>query len=192
MNKTLCILLLGNALISASANAADYPQRKAGLWRMTMTSEQIGGQGITAEHCVDSKTDKAMQAASMQGPDADCGEQTTKKTADGWSYRVVCKFQQSTATTEGTINGDFVSRYELNNLTRFEPALMGVGEEKMRMTANYKGDCPADMKAGDIRMNGMTMNIADKGKPQLQIEGLPDMKPEDRRKMVEELQKKIQ
>jgi hypothetical protein len=192
MKNPVCILLLGSVLISASVNASDYPQRKAGLWRMTMMSEQIGGQGITAEHCVDSKTDKAMQASSMQGPDVECGEQTTKKTADGWSYRVVCKFQQSTATTDGTITGDFVTRYELNNVTRFEPALMGVTEEKMRMTADYQGACPADMKPGDIRMNGMTMNIADKGKPQLQIEGLPDMKPEEMRKMVEELQKKMQ
>lgn len=191
MRNLFSVLVVGSVLIGASANAADYPQRKSGLWRMTMTSAQIGGQGITAEHCIDNKTDKAMQRSSMQGPDAECGEQTTKKTADGWSYHVVCKFQQSTATTHGTLSGDFDTHYEMNNVTHFVPALMGVSEEKMRMTADYKGACPADMKAGDMRINGMTMNIADQGKPQLQIEGLPDMKPEDMRKMVEALQKKI-
>lgn len=187
-----CVLFSSVAMYTATAEAANYPQRKPGLWRITMNSAQIGGQGITTEQCIDAQTDARMQASSMQGPDAKCNEQSTKKTADGWTYRVVCQMDQSTATTEGTITGDYANRYEINNVTRFVPAFNGMTEEKMIMTADYKGACPADLKPGDMRMNGMVVNISDINNPRIQINGMPDMKPEQMRKMVEELQKKMQ
>lgn len=192
-------LLIGGVLCSsvamlfaASAEAADYPQRKPGLWLISMNSAQMGGQGITTEQCVDAKTDATMQASSMQGPDAKCSEQATQKTANGWTYRVICQIDQSTATTEGTISGNYSSHYEINNVTRFVPAFNGMTEEKMIMTADYKGACPADLNPGDMRMNGMVVNITDINKPRIQINGMPDMKPEQMRNMVEELQKKMQ
>lgn len=169
----------------ASAQTADFPKRKAGMWEMKTESAQMPA-GMTVVQCIDEATDAEMQKKAMTGNGkSDCKMTSSKKTATGWEYDSVCKSDGTTITGHVVVSGDMHSAYQMDMVSRFDPPMMGQREMRSTMKVKHLGACKAGMKPGDINVNGMTMNMQSGGK------GTPkaNMSQEDIKKMIEELQK---
>ncbi|HSD40065.1 MAG TPA: DUF3617 family protein [Rhodocyclaceae bacterium] len=171
------------ALAASAAGAEDYPRRKAGLWETTMNSAQMQGQAVTAQQCIDEKTDAEMFKRSMANKDANCSQQTFKRTASGAEFDSVCKQGDGTMTTHGVITGDFNSQYSMEMKSHRAPPLNGRSDFQTTMTARYVGACTADMKPGDMKVNGMLINA--NGIPT----GMTPQQAEQMKKMMEQMKK---
>lgn len=86
-------------------------------------------------------------------------------------------------TGHTVMSGDFQSAYQMDNTTTFEPPLQGMKEMKSTMKVRHLGACKADMKPGDMTVNGMKLGQG--GAPGQ----APKMSPEDMKRMMEAMQK---
>jgi hypothetical protein len=153
--------LLGLALTSTMATAqSDMPRRKSGLWETTM--QMPGGRGgtMTAQECIDERTDAETQRRAMQrAQDAEgrCEQRNSRRSANGYAVDYSCTGPRGKTEGRVSMQGDFSSRYTMENEARFDPPRGGVRESRMTMEGIWKGPCPADMKPGEMRMSGLPM-----------------------------------
>lgn len=184
MRAIVGLALAGLCLASAGVQADELPRRKAGQWEVKMSG--TGGMPpMTAQHCVDEKTDAAMQKRATQADGADCSRQSFRKTGSGFEFDSVCKVSGTTMTTHGVATGDYDRAYAIDMTTRYQPALHGMTEQKMRIDARYLGACKGGMKPGDISMNGMTFNMLEGGA----MGAGKKVKPEDMQRLIEQMKK---
>lgn len=181
------------ATIAGMALAQEgMPKRKAGLWDIAM---QMDGQGgamppMKSQHCVDEKSDEAMQRKAMAGGDgkAECKQTAFKRISGGVEIEAECKSSDGVTKMLSRMTGDMAKNYTVDSTMKFTPPRHGMSEARMTMKASYGGACPAGMKPGDIRMGGMSFNPAQPGAG-IDIEKLKNMTPEQRAKFMEEMQK---
>ncbi|MBS0335112.1 MAG: hypothetical protein JSS35_20280 [Proteobacteria bacterium] len=156
---------------AAPAGAAGFPNRKAGLWEQTVSSDQFHQ---TMKMCLDEATDAKMKVwgSEMRAGKTDCSEQkVTPRMGGGWEFHAVCNMGESgTVTSDGQASGDFNSHYtvDVTSTTSGSPMAQANGVHKIKMEATWKGPCPADMKGGDMVLpGGMKINMVDAaaGKP---------------------------
>lgn len=149
--------LLCLALLPALAAAQDtLPRRKAGLWETAMQMPGRAGATMTAQHCVDAKTDEQAQRRALdQGPDTRCEQRNVKRSTGSYEADYSCQGPRGRTEGRMSLKGDFDSRYTMDNQMRFDPPRGGMSEAKMTMEGVWKGACPAGMKPGEMRMNGM-------------------------------------
>lgn len=162
------------AAAPAPSGPLGLPSRKAGLWEQTLNSDRGEGKGIhqTVSMCLDAAFDQKMKVwGSQSGAKSNCTEEKINRTlGGGYEFHAVCAMGESgTITSDGKATGDFGSHYtvDVTSTTSGSPMAQANGVHKMSIEATWKGPCPADMKAGDMRMgNGMTINMAG-GTPQI-------------------------
>jgi hypothetical protein len=141
------------------AVAAAQPMRKDGLWEMTMRMSAPVPSTVTTRQCTDSSHEKGGAAFRNNGPQAagvDCKAGPVGPVpGGGWTYSSTCTMRGMTMATTGMARGDFKTGYHMESTTRMTPAPMPqMAETKMVMDAKWLGPCPADMKPGDVVMNG--------------------------------------
>jgi hypothetical protein len=160
-STALALCALGAAV--SSAWAYEPPPRKPGLWEMTMSSS-ARGEGAQApmvtQQCIDAATDKAMREMG-QGVNKDmCSKNEVTSSGGTMRLESVCKMGQTTATTRGTVTGDFTQNYRMDMQVNYNPPLMGKSEHSMSIQAKWLGPCKADQKPGDMILpGGMKMNV---------------------------------
>jgi len=168
------------------AFADDLPHRKPGLWETTMSSAQMQGRTVVSQQCLDEKTDADMLKRAVNGKDSGCTPPVMKRLVNGWEFDSVCKQADGTLTSHATITGDFNSQYTMDIKGRRTPALNGVSDFQSTINARHMGACPADMKPGDMKINGMLMRA----------DGMPaNISPkqaEQMKQMMEQMQKQQQ
>jgi hypothetical protein len=132
---------------SAPAPAAPAPAAAEGpapgKWKMTTT---MMGQTMPAtEICIDKRmsfeeTQNMQRDASMK-----CSEQSFGKEGDVHVGHSVCAAEIGgrpvTMTTDIRATGDFKSKYTVDMTMKMDPAVMGMGEQKMSTVAERLGDC---------------------------------------------------
>ena len=177
------IAVLGAA---APAFADDLPRRKPGLWETTMSSGQMQGRNVVSQQCIDEKTDADLLKNAVGGKNSSCSKPEMKRIAKGWEFDSVCKQGEGTITSHTTITGDFNSQYTMDIKGRRTPPLNGVSDFQSTVNARHLGACPADMKPGDMKINGMLMRA----------DGMPaKMSPkqaEEMKQMMEQMQKEME
>lgn len=143
------------ALLS-TANAADLPKRKSGLWEITT---QVDGRGgMTMQMCVDEKQD---DLAAQQNKDAaknvqkKCSKMDVKRTGDQTVMDSVCKFDNVTATSHTVVNGNMSSRYQMDATTRYDPPMHGMAQSHTTMTGKWVGPCKPGQAPGALVIQGM-------------------------------------
>jgi hypothetical protein len=146
-------------LIPTVSTAQGMPQRKEGLWEMTMQMSAPVKTTMTSRQCTDAAQEKGGAVFNSSTPltsGADCKAGAPLPAAGGgWSYSTTCHMKSMTMTTNGTVRGDFRTGYHMDSVTRMSPApIPQMAETHMVMDAKWVGPCPADMKPGDIDMNG--------------------------------------
>jgi hypothetical protein len=153
------VLVLGSI---ASAHGDNLPQRKPGLWEMSISSSD-GDEATHMKHCIDKSTDEKLlkmgtnMNSAMGGT---CKKNTLKATASGFETESECSVMGSTISSKGIFTGDFSSAYTGKITTSFNPPLMGQKETTSTVSAKWMGVCGEAMQPGDMVMpNGMKMNI---------------------------------
>ncbi|MBS0361319.1 MAG: hypothetical protein JSR98_08055 [Proteobacteria bacterium] len=159
------------AATAAPSGPVNFPNRKAGLWEQTISSDRMHQ---TMRMCLDEATDAKMKVwgSEMRRGKSDCAEQKiTQHLGGGYDFHAVCNMGESgTITSDGQATGDFNSHYvvDVTSTTSGSPMAQANGVHKMKMEATWKGPCPADMKGGDMELpGGMKFNVVDAadGKP---------------------------
>lgn len=147
------------ALLIPTLAAAQVPMRRDGLWEMTMQMSAPVAMTMTSKQCTDASQEKAGAMFRNNSPNAggvDCKAGVPLPAAGGgWSYSSTCTMHNMTMSTSGTVRGDFRTGYHMDSTTRMSPAPMPqMAQTHMIIDAKWLGPCPADMKPGDMEMNG--------------------------------------
>jgi hypothetical protein len=155
------------AVLSPSLAAAQaMPMRKDGLWEMTMKMSSPMPMNMTMRQCTDPNEERNGAAFRNSGPPqgttgVDCKPGPMGPVAGGWRYSQTCTMRGMTMTTTGVASGDFKSGYHIDSTTQMSPAPMPqMATQKMTIDAKWLGACPADMKPGDMIMNGRKISKA--------------------------------
>jgi hypothetical protein len=152
-NATLCIFF---ALTPTIAFAADEtPKRKPGLWEL---HSEMNGRAATIgpiEQCIDEKTDDLMRQSVADAP-IKCEKRETRRDGDKFVIHSICKFQDTTITTDGVFTGDFNANYRGEMHMTYAPPMHGMSNGAMVISAKWLGPCKPGQKAGDVSLPGIT------------------------------------
>lgn len=154
-----CLVALAAGALLGSAQAADMPKRKPGLWEVNARMDGMPSTG-PMQQCIDQTTDDLMQQRAT-AQKANCSVIDIKPQGNKVSVHSVCKVQSSTATTDAVFVGAFDSAYKGDMLTRFSPPLNGISESKVAVDARWLGPCKPGQKPGDVVMpnvGGINLN----------------------------------
>ena len=154
-----------DAATSAVASSGGMPVRKPGLWEHTVST---AGATQTTRLCLDAATDAQLSIMGSQAGKDICSDQHMSRGLDGsYSFRSVCDLGEGgKMTSTGTIKGDFNSSYVVESTSSTAGAAMPQmnGAHSMRLTAVWKGPCPAGFVPGDMELpGGQKMNLAQMG-----------------------------
>ena len=139
------------------------PQRKAGLWEQTITSERMNQ---VTQICLDETVGKRLSGFGQQVGKNPCERNAvTSKLGGGWEFSSVCDLGAAgRVESHGVATGDMGSHYvvDIESTTTGAAMPQANGDHKMKLEASWKGACPADMRPGDMTMpGGMKMNMVD-------------------------------
>ena len=165
------LLLASLALLAPTFVSAQpgVPMRRDGLWEMTMQMSAPMQMTMTSRQCTDATQEKAGAAFRNSGPSGASGVDCKSgiplpAPGGGWSFSSTCTMRNMTMSTSGTARGDFRSGYHMESVTRMSPAPMPqMAENHMIIDAKWIGPCPADMKPGDVEMNGRRISAKPRG-----------------------------
>jgi hypothetical protein len=144
------------------ALVATAPAPTPGLW-IERVSDSHGAQ--VSKICLDAAAATSFAAlnTSLTGR---CSRHDMAQAADGaWHFSTSCDMGQGgQVATEGVISGDFTSHYTVEARSQTVNAVQSAANGPGRVSADLRraGDCPADMKPGDVLLpNGARTNLAD-------------------------------
>lgn len=137
---------------AASAAAADFPVRKAGLWEITIA----GGRSIKIRQCSDAASDEAMAQAGIGFP-GDCAKHDVHESGGTITIDSVCKSAGKTAASHIVITGSLESQYTMTMTSQAPGKSVG---QSMTLYAKWLGPCGVNQKPGDVIMpNGTKINL---------------------------------
>jgi len=155
----------GAPAASGPLSAAQFPQRKPGLWRQQISMDgDASGPGL--QLCVDATSDAKMSAFAQHIPGAKCAPPQLNRNLDGSiSVAESCDMGASgKSTSTGLIKGDFNSAYTMTMDSQISgsPLAQMNGDHKMAITATWTGPCAPGQRGGDIvRPDGSVHNVLD-------------------------------
>jgi hypothetical protein len=136
----------------ATISVVSGPQQAPGLWSQTV-SDRHGAK--TLRYCLDAASAGAMAAFDRQ-LDGRCSRHDIAKAADGtWHFSTSCDMGAGgKVATEGLMRGDFHDHYfiEAESQTIGAADLRANGTGRVLADLQRLGDCPKQMKAGDVVM----------------------------------------
>ena len=136
---------------------AEFPSIKAGHWKTSTTTSDHGTR--TTETCIDESTMKEMLNLGQQMMAGACTDSGLKKVGDKYTSSSVCTIGPTKTTTVSTFQGDFSSSFTFDSSSKMEPPIMGRSSSTTTGKSEYLGNCPAEMKPGDVKMpDGKIMN----------------------------------
>jgi hypothetical protein len=132
--------------IPAADSAPAGPQMATGLWRQKVT----GASGVSVtRYCLDASAASALASFNQQ-LSSRCREHQMALGSDGaWRFRTACDTAWGKLVTEGAMRGDFASHYVVEAQQQSVGGISHVTADVKRL-----GDCPSDMKPGDVVLPG--------------------------------------
>jgi len=168
-------MILRNVLILAVtcaactvAAGADFPVRKPGLWEITMNMGNPKIPPRTQRVCLDAATNQLLYKMGVGASQKMCSKTDIHNVGGKVVVDSICDFGGTKATGHSvtTMMGD--SAYHTDISTHYDPPMFGKSDSTMTQDAKWAGACPADMRPGDIVMDGssntpshMRMNLND-------------------------------
>lgn len=150
-----------------AAFALDMPQRKPGLWELTMNFEGRHLPAQVIKQCTDAASDKLMNSNFGGSAMAKCSKRDISRAGSAMIVDSVCQVGGATTTTHAVITGSFDSAYtvDVTSTRHGGPRVPGMppgGVSRMKIAAKWLGPCRAGQRPGDMIMsNGMKMNVLD-------------------------------
>jgi hypothetical protein len=166
------VIALG--LVAMSLGACDKlpfggpasPQRKPGLWEQTVQADQNPTPSVT-EACYDAASDRRTPIVPRPPRRAGaCSKFAVSKDGDNYVVDRDCSFGGAggpSMTSHAVISGDFSVKYTVVSSITVQGASDPArnGQHKLTITAVYKGDCPADIGPGQVKLpNGDVVDMA--------------------------------
>lgn len=138
---------------TAAASAADFPARKPGLWKITITGED----SFTVRQCSDPASDQTILQAGI-GASGNCAKPEVQQSGNTITLDSVCKAAGKATASHIVITGSLDSKY---TMTMSGQAVGKSAHGKsMTLNAEWLGPCGAHQKPGDLIMpNGTTINL---------------------------------
>ena len=137
---------------AATVAVTSGPRQAAGLWSQNV-ADRHGVQSI--RYCLDGASADALAAFNRQ-LSGRCSKHAMARAADGtWRFSTSCDMGAGgKVATEGVMHGDFASHYFVEAHSQTIGAADAAANGPNRMLADLQriGDCPRDMKAGDVVM----------------------------------------
>ena len=144
-------------LAGASATAQDAPRLKPGLWEVksTFDSGARGPMTMTMQACHDEATQRTQFNPAQTAPGQTCGDVRTRRDGAAFVVEVDCERDGSKVRSvmRTTTQGD--GAYTMDGTLTYAPPLRGRDKDTMRIEGKHLGACPAGMKPGDRKMQGM-------------------------------------
>ena len=130
----------------AGPQTAAGPQAPGGLWRQRVS----GPQGVSVtRYCLDAGAASAL-ASFNQRLSGRCAEHQMALTSDGsWKFKTACDTASGKVMTEGSLRGDLARHYVVQAEQQSVAGMTHLTADVMRL-----GDCPKDMKPGDVILPG--------------------------------------
>jgi len=159
ITKITTATLLSLLIVSqASADEKVTMKRKPGLWEVSVSAEGKSLPGAMKQ-CADETTDAQMMQMA-QGQSESCKMGALTKINSGYEFSSECQMGSSKISSKGVFKGDFETSYTGEVVTKIDPPVFGRGEAKSTIQAKWLGECPADMKPGDMQTGeGMKINL---------------------------------
>ena len=159
MRVTLMTAVALATIFSMAAHADDYPPRKAGLWEVAVHNP-APVPDATIRMCIDPDTDQMFHKFSGDVRAKHCSKSEVKVTGSTVNADSICKMGGTTMTTNLTTTYTGDSAYHVDIKSHFDPPKAGQSDVTITQDAKWMGDCPADMKPGDLDMgHGLKFNI---------------------------------
>jgi hypothetical protein len=134
----------------ATISVGGGPQPAAGLWSQSV-SDRNGVR--TLKYCLDGPAASSLAAFGRQ-LNGRCSRHDIARAADGtWRFATSCDMGTAgKVATEGVMRGDFRSHYFVEAESQTVQAADGAANGPGRVLADVQrlGDCPRDMRAGDV------------------------------------------
>jgi len=149
------------AVSAAPALSADFPARRAGLWDVTVNMESMKIPARTNKMCIDSATDAKLMNLGVASKEAKC---TSMNVSGMGSTRIVdsvCHMNGGEQKNHIVMTYSGNSAYHMDMQSQFSPPIAGKSQSHITQDAKWIGPCPADMKPGDMMINGMKINMLD-------------------------------
>jgi len=172
MKKLIALSLVGISLGGCDKlpflSGPASPPRKAGLWEQSMQNDQ-NPTPLISQACYDEASDRRMPILPRKPPPGgrrQCDKFDVSKNGADYVIDSVCGFAGATGvkiTLHAVISGDFNSKYTVTNNINVQgaPDPTRNGAHKSIITATYKGDCPADIGPGQVKLpNGDVVDMA--------------------------------
>jgi hypothetical protein len=145
------------------ATSAAMPERKAGLWEQTMSSERIRQ---TTRICIDKAVETKLNWTGQQAGKSGCEKTAiTPRVGGGWEFSSTCDLGAGgRIVSHGVASGDFGGHYsvDIDSTTTGSSMPQANGVHRMKLDASWKGPCPAGMKPGDMELpGGMKLNMTE-------------------------------
>jgi hypothetical protein len=136
--------------------------QKPGLWEMT-TSVPGMPTGIVSKLCMDKGLSERMVEVGMKGAgDAQCTQSNISKTGSTVDVDSVCNMSGRKITSHIHMEVVSDSEYHQTIASAMEPPMGGDGKSTTTVVGKRLGDCPADMKGGDMIVpGGVKINMYD-------------------------------
>jgi hypothetical protein len=145
--------------VSASVQASDFPARRAGLWNVTINMENAKLPAQTNKMCIDAATDAKLMRLGLASKEAQC---TSMNVTGGGNVRTVdsiCHFNGGTQKNHVVMTYAGDSAYRMDMRSQFSPPISGHSDSHIVQDGKWAGPCPANMKPGDMMINGMKINM---------------------------------
>jgi hypothetical protein len=149
-SKALVLGALLLPLLALPVRADDPMPRKDGLWEGTM-------MGKTMVMCVDAASEAAAYAKAKAMLAGMCSKRELHRTANGYVQDSVCDMMGSKQTSHQVTEFKGDSEYTAVTTMHYDPPFMGKTDDTLTQTAKWRGPCGADMKPGDVSINGRTV-----------------------------------
>jgi hypothetical protein len=146
----------------ATVTVASGPQQAAGLWSQSV-ADRRGVQSV--RYCLDDTASNALAAFDRQ-LSGRCSKHAIARAADGtWHFSTSCDMGAGgKVAVEGVMHGDYRSHYFVEARSQTIGAADAAVDGPNRVLADVQriGDCPRDMKSGDVVMPDGTRSRLDK------------------------------
>jgi hypothetical protein len=139
------------------------PSRKAGLWEQSLTRDGKPGRLGGLKVCLDAATDRKLSVFGRHFDQGDCRRQVTRDATGVYRFNSTCNLEDGAVLKAmGAATGDFASSYTVHSEVNVSgsPIETMNGMHEIKISAHYKGPCPAGMRPGDVSLgSGMKANL---------------------------------
>jgi Protein of unknown function (DUF3617) len=140
-----------------SADAADMPKRKSGLWEMKMEGSGSDGRKMhgpmTLQICVDQGRDH-LTGWNSGGRPADgrkgCSRMEAKRTGNHFVVDSVCDVEGTRVTVHSVISGDLSRAYRMESTLSADLPKQGRNTRRTVMDGKWLGPCKPGQVPGAI------------------------------------------